>query len=180
MKSRIILAAAMILMAFNQAFAQVPNEGRRQLAEELLNLMNVREATEKTFAIIKQSMSDQTKKMREAMGQTNKPAASPTNFDKMMDMITRELSWDNMKEDYIALYANTFTEEELQGIIAFYKSPVGQAFSIKQPELIKRSMKMIRKKMLKLMPQIQALTQKMAQETAAGNQPPLKNRPENK
>ena len=180
MKSSMTLAVAVILMAFNQAFTQVPNEGRRQLAEELLNLMNVRETTEKTFANIKQTMPDQMKKMGEAMGQTNRPAASPVNFDKMMDMITQELSWDNMKEDYITLYANTFSEEELKGVIAFYKSPVGQAFSSKQSELASHSMEISQKMMLKIMPKIQELTQKMVQESAASNQPPSESQPENK
>ena len=73
----------------------------------------------------------------------------------MVDTISREFSWDKMKEDYITLYADTFTEEELKGIIAFYKSPAGQAFIQKQPELMKRSMELSQKLMLKFMPAIQ-------------------------
>ena len=59
-----------------------------------------------------------------------------------MDLITNEMGWDKIKNDYISMYADTYTEEELQGQITFYKSPVGQATVSKEPELVKKSMEM--------------------------------------
>ena len=55
------------------------------------------------------------------------------------------------------LYASTFTEEELQGVIDFYKSPAGKSFVAKQPELMKKSMELNQAKMSAIMPQIQQL-----------------------
>jgi hypothetical protein len=99
--------------------------------------------------------------MKRATGQTNMPANASGQTDKMLDMMAQELSWDKMKEDYITLYADTFTEEELKGVIAFYKSPAGQAFLKKQPELMKRSMEMSQKLMLQVMPKIHAMIKEL-------------------
>ena len=172
-----LIAAGLVL---SMAGANAQEASQRTMAEELLNVMNVPDSIEKSFAMMKQMIPAQTEKIMQATGQTNMPSNVSSQTDKMMDMMTQALSWDKMKDDYITLYAETFTEDEMKGMIAFYKSPAGQAFIKKQPELMKRSVELSQKKMLKLMPQIQALTQKMAQETASGNQPPSKSQPENK
>ena len=155
MRKMIGLIAAGLVLSVVGVNAQ--EASRRAMAEELLNLMNVQETIEKSFAMIKQMIPAQTEKIKQVTGQTNMPANVSGQADKMMDMMAQELSWDKMKEDYIALYADTFTEEELKGIIAFYKSPAGQAFTKKQPELTKRSMEMSQKFMLQVMPKIQAM-----------------------
>lgn len=155
MRKMVVLIAAGVMLIGWSANAQ--ETSRRAMAEDLLNLMNMRENIEKSFAMIKQMIPAQMEKMKQATGQTNMPANVSGQTDKMMEMMAQELSWDKMKEDYITLYADTFTEEELKGIIAFYKSPAGQAFIKKQPELTKRSMEMSQKFMLQVMPKIQAM-----------------------
>ncbi|MDD3605464.1 MAG: DUF2059 domain-containing protein, partial [Kiritimatiellae bacterium] len=76
---------------------------------------------------------------------------------KMMDLIAGEMSWDKIKTDYIGIYAETFTADELKGIIDFYKTPVGRKFIEKQPEIMEKSMRVTQKQMMTLMPKIQAL-----------------------
>lgn len=56
------------------------------------------------------------------------------------------MNWDNVKQDYISVYVDTFTEQELKGIIGFYKSPAGKAFVKKSPEMMKRSMDISQKR----------------------------------
>jgi len=85
-----------------------------------------------------------------------------------MDMLAQEFSWDKLKEDYITLYAETFTEDEMKGAIAFYKSPAGQAFITKQPEVVRRSMELSQKMMMQIMPKIQAMTKELSAAAPAG------------
>jgi hypothetical protein len=80
---------------------------------------------------------------------------------EMMEVIMKEMSWDKLKDDYISIYADTFTEKELLGIITFYESPIGRKFIEKQPELMKKSMQISQKQMVGLMPKIQKLTEEM-------------------
>jgi hypothetical protein len=69
--------------------------------------------------------------------------------------------WDKIKEDIIDIYVDVFTKEELEGIIAFYKTPVGQKLIKKQPELMQKSMEIIQKQLTTIMPKVQKAIQDM-------------------
>ena len=149
--------------------ANAQEASRRAMAEELLNLMNVQESIEKSFEMLKQMMPAQMEKMKQATGQTNMPSNVSIPTDKMMDLMAQELSWNKLKADYITLYAETFTEDEMKGVIAFYKSPAGQAFGKKQPELIKRSVELSQKMMIQIMPKILAMTKELRKTAPASS-----------
>lgn len=165
MRKMIGSIAAILVLGVWGANAQETQ--RRAMAEELLNIMNMQDNIEKSFAMVKQMIPGQMAKMNEVRGSTNMPANVVGHAEKMMDMIAAELSWDKMKEDYITLYADTFTEQEMKDTIAFYKSPTGQAFIRKQPELMQRSMEITQKIMMQIMPKIQAMTEELKQPAPA-------------
>ena len=135
---------------------------RATLAEELLIAMDMPNSIEKSFAMMKQMLPAQMEKMNQAAGSAKTSANLSEQTTKMMDMMAEALSWDKIKADYVALYAETFTAAELKDLIAFYKSPAGQAFTKKQPELTRRSVEMSQKLMMQVMPKIQAMAKEMA------------------
>ena len=137
-------------------------DARSALAEELLVAMDMPGSIEKSFAMMKQMLPAQMEKMNQAAGPSKTSANVSEQTTKMMDMMAEALSWDKIKNDYVALYAETFTAAELKDLIAFYKSPAGQAFTKKQPELTRRSVEMSQKLMMQIMPKIQAMTKEMA------------------
>jgi len=81
---------------------------------------------------------------------------------KMAGIMKEELSWDKMKDLYVQAYRETFSQEEIDGLIAFYQTPVGQSLVSKQPELTKRTMTILQQRMAPMMQRIQ----KMSEETA--------------
>jgi len=44
-----------------------------------------------------------------------------------------DLSYDKLEPEYIKIYQDTFSEEEIQGMITFYETPVGQSVITKMP-----------------------------------------------
>jgi uncharacterized protein len=160
---------------------------RRALAEELLNEMNMKETMEQSFAMMKKMMPAQIEQMEKTRPASEQAKTSSSTakqntkmMGKMMDAMAQEMSWDKIKEDYITVYAETFTEEELRGLVAFYKSPAGKALVKKQPEIMRRSMELSRKMMAKVMPQIQAMTKEMIESNhrdAKKTPPPVKEAP---
>jgi hypothetical protein len=157
--------AAMLVLGVMCVSAQETQ--RRAMAEELLNVMNMQDTIEKSFAMVKQMIPAQMEKMKQVTGDTNMPANVSSQTDKMMDMLAEEMSWNKIKADYITLYAETFTEQELKDTVAFYKSPTGQAFIKKQPELMKRSMEISQKVMMQIMPKIQAMSEELKKKAPA-------------
>ena len=103
---------------------------RRALAEELLNEMDMKGTVEKSFAMIKKMMPGQMEAaMKPAKEKSDMPSIPPdagkhaaTAMDKVWDTVAQELTWESMKDDYIAIYAETFNEEELKGAIVFLAS----------------------------------------------------------
>lgn len=124
---RILATLALCLGLFTAApaLAQDPDAARRlQLAEQYVELS----LGENIAALVGQIVEEDL-------------AASP-------DMSDRERAWmranmppmileaiDRMAKDMAPIYAETFTIEELEALVAFYSTPLGQAVAIKEFEL---------------------------------------------
>ncbi len=160
------LMALTVMWVVLAGVARGEGESRRVLSEELMVLMKIPENIEKSFAMVKKMLPTQMEQMGKMSGQTNMPPEALGQSEKIIDLVAEELSWEKVKNDYITLYAETLTEDELKAAIAFYKTPEGQAFVAKQPELMKRAMELNQKLMVKIMPRLQEMTKDMRTITA--------------
>ena len=137
---------------------------RTKLAARLLEIMDVGKAMNQSFESIKQMQGAMTKRfVKNAKDQE----LAIKNQQKIMDLMQKELSWENIRPEFEKLYSETYSAEELNGLIKFYESPVGKKFIQKQPEMQKKSMLMMQKLIMKIMPKIQVLTKQMQQEMIA-------------
>jgi hypothetical protein len=57
--------------------------------------------------------------------------------DDLHVTIRDDLSWDKMEPVYVEIYQNTFTQNEINALIAFYKTPLGKSIVVKLPEAMK-------------------------------------------
>ena len=134
---------------------------RMKFAEELLLAMDVDKALGRSFDMVKKFQARNLDMFVKKMKDKDKVLKFQ---NEIMDMMKKEMSWDNLKTDFIKIYAETYTEEELKGLVKFYQSPLGKKFISKQPEMQKRTMEMMRKIMMRVMPKIQQMTEKMKKE----------------
>ena len=83
---------------------------------------------------------------------------------KFMAVMREEFNWSKMKPMYIQLYSETFEQDEIDGLLAFYKSPVGQAFVTKMPVVMNKSMVIAQSQMQSLIPKMkEAIDSAMAE-----------------
>lgn len=105
--------------------------------------------------------------MRQQMGV--KPEEMPI-FEKynqqMISLLQTEVSWAKMSPDLKVIYSQNFTEAEIQALLKFYKSPVGQTFIEKTPIITQQSMQIGQQAAMKAMPQIQELAANLQAELA--------------
>jgi len=160
MKS-IVLAIAFVLAQF-EATAAPPTEVS---VERLLDLMNARATIEQSYA--------QTERMMRGMAQQSIGSRPLTDAEvrsldstvsKTVALMKSEMSWEKLKPEFVRLYVNTFTEEELNSLIEFYGSPTGQAFIRKMPAIIQGSMEISQSQMKRLMPQMMKIVQESARQ----------------
>jgi len=129
--------------------------------------MDVQKNVEKNFEVIKQLQINQLKNIRF-------PEPDPEELKRLqkelIKRISGELNWKKLKEDYIDVFMKTFTEEEIKGIIAFYKSSIGKRFVEKTPELMNQTMDITQGFIQEIMPRIQEMTREFIQNQKEFNQ----------
>jgi hypothetical protein len=83
--------------------------------------------------------------------------------DKMMtelfDLLEKEFAQGPYLNNCKRLYAEMFTEKELEGIIQFYKSEPGQAVINKMPEMMQKVLSMAEKMAKDLQPKVEKIMQ---------------------
>jgi len=126
----------------------------QKLAEELLLIMNVDKQTKEMF--------NQIKEMQRATLKDMGDSEETISFtEKMMDLMAEEMSWEKLKDDYINVYTEVFAKEELRELINFYKSPIGQKYVEKTPEVTRKIMLLSQKHSSELMPKIQKMIEEI-------------------
>jgi hypothetical protein len=86
---------------------------------------------------------------------------------KMRDLFKDVMSWEVMEPLYMKVYADTFTQKEIDGMTAFYSSPVGHAVIQKMPLVLTNSMAEMQKRMGTLFPKVQQIAKETAEEIKA-------------
>lgn len=79
------------------------------------------------------------------------------------------LSWEAMKPELAALIAETFTDAELDAANAFFASEEGQSILAKQPALMQQAGQIGQRRMMEVMPVVQAEIKRIVDEMQAGN-----------
>ena len=74
------------------------------------------------------------------------------------------LSWSKLESMYIRVYQKSFTAQEIDGLIAFYKTPTGQALLTKMPIVLQNTMTEVQQMILPMVQRMQQKQQQIATE----------------
>jgi hypothetical protein len=92
------------------------------------------------------------------------PDASPEQLakareiqNKVLDLVKARISWEKMRPQYVKLYSETFSDEEISGMLGFYQSPAGRAMLAKMPTLTTKIMEVAQGEMKDVMPELQRI-----------------------
>jgi hypothetical protein len=116
-------AALALVLAAAPAAAQ-PSQEQRAAATELLMAMHIPEALQ---ASVEATLDVQLRNTPELQGMQ----------DVIREFAARYVSWEALGEQYVELYASTFTEDELREMTRFYRSDVGQKLARATPRLLR-------------------------------------------
>ena len=113
--------------------------------------------------------------MKNAMQQaTQGQSVSPRiqkDIDKrqseLMTVLNEELAWEKLEPLYIRVYRQSFSQEEVDGLIAFYKTPTGQAMINKMPVVMQNTFNELQQRMGPMMRRIQRMQQEVVAEIQA-------------
>lgn len=84
--------------------------------------------------------------------------------NKVTAFMQKEFAWEKLEKMYIRLYKESFTEEEVTGMLSFYKTTAGKAVINKMPVLMQKSMQEIQGMISESIPQMQKIESNFAAE----------------
>jgi hypothetical protein len=78
-------------------------------------------------------------------------------YEQMNQLMAQSFNWGRLEPEYETIYAQTYTEEELDGVLAFYKSPAGRAYMAKSPIVTEKTLAVSNENFAEVMPKIKDL-----------------------
>ena len=146
------LFTAGILLGTSLASAQ--GLSKEAKIERLLELTNGQATMNQVF-----------EQMKAAMAPTIAASATPEQRaqaqelqSKILDLMKSRMNWEKVGPAFVKAYSETFSEEEINGILAFYESPAGRAMLAKMPIFISKVMALSQALASELIPEIQRIT----------------------
>jgi hypothetical protein len=91
-----------------------------------------------------------------SQGKLTPPQQKDTDvfMQKVVGMVRDGISWQKVKPQFVELYASTYSEQDLDGLLSFYRSPLGQKLLQNQPELASKSQLIIQQHMQEVQPKL--------------------------
>ncbi len=94
------------------------------------------------------------------------------------EMIMGELTWTNLKDDFVSAYDETFSEAEVADLVAFFTTPTGAKYVARIPDLQRSALQIAqRRATLTLIPSIEKKVAELRAELAADGPPPAGHQP---
>jgi hypothetical protein len=131
---RALFVAVMMLAALSgTSSAQAPDKARLAAAKQMMEMAGSAAQFDQVMPLMSQQMSQAFKNLA--------PGSATEIDDVFRQLVPRFVARKGELLDQIAaLYATEMTLDELNAIVAFYKSPAGEKFSSVQPKILRESM----------------------------------------
>lgn len=164
MKRFLVLAVLVLALPLH---GRADDASKRAKLDELFTLMKLDKMMSQMMDL---GMQQANGALNSSIG-SEMPPAIKAHFDdymkKVRAVVAAELEWKSIEPEYINLYADNFTEAQVDDLLAFYKSPAGQALLEKTPVITQQSMQLAQARMMKVIPKIKTLADEFAKEAAA-------------
>lgn len=150
------IALAVSLMA-TQVHAQAeevpPSEASVQQLLQTMHAADLFDNAQRQFDGMFQNMTQQVTQGKPATPEQQK--ALDEFHTKMMAILHKELGWEAMQPIIMQIYQKSLSQDEVNGMIAFYNTPTGQAVIKKMPVIMQNSMTLMQQKMPHMVQEIQ-------------------------
>ncbi|MCJ8146486.1 DUF2059 domain-containing protein [Acinetobacter sp. A3.8] len=144
----VALFSPMTAMAMPASDASVKELLKMTNSEQMMDHMNAHMQN-----IISQSIQQVQKQQGEVLSDAQVEIVHKYS-KKVADIMAKGMKWSDIEPAILKIYQDNFTQEDINGLIAFYKSPVGQKTIEKMPVVMQQSMTAGQEAMMKVMPEL--------------------------
>ena len=165
---KIIIGFALVLSSVC-AFAQSVNDApSTESIDELMRLTKADKVLESVAPLIEGQMRAGIESSIGSKPMTADQKKFMESFvAKMVVVVKDELNWNNFKDINLQIHRETYTQGEVDGMIAFYKTPTGQAMIAKMPLMLQKTMGLMQQRMGPMIQKMQAAVAESIREAQA-------------
>jgi hypothetical protein len=156
------LATLVLISASSSLFGDAASKDAR--IEEFLTIIKASSLQDQIYNQLGQQIDRATLGLAQQAGIPGPEQRSATADlqAKMLDAMKEFMSWDKLKPGMVEAYRNAYSEDELDGMVAFFKSPIGQAYLAKSPLVATKSRDIAEAKVKELGAMFQAMGKEWA------------------
>lgn len=159
MRFRTLLPLALAALATLPA-AHADEASHRAKAEQMLSVTKSDSQMQTQLSALEARINELAKQQSGVTPLNPEQTKLTEAYQKQIHDITMdEVGWEKLHPLVLQYYVDSFTEAELDGILAFYKTPAGQALITKAPELAAKSTGMVQTRIRELQPKLASATQ---------------------
>jgi hypothetical protein len=162
-RSALILVLALCLPIASRA----DEANHRAKAQEMIVLLHTDRMVKQVSTNFMKQLSTAAEKVI-GPNATGEKKAQLADFEKKFaQMIDAQVGWDVLEPALTDYYQRAFTEEELDAIVAFYKTPAGSALVEKMPDVNAQATRLLQSKMAAVQPQMKQMYEDFQKSQAA-------------
>ncbi len=164
-----LLALALIIMVSTSAFGADARPSEKSI-QELMRVTNAQKMLDDMMVQVDVIMKSA---MQQALKDQDITAKQQEQIDEMLGKLTtvfrEEMTWETLEPLFLKVYGDSFTQQELDGMLAFYRTPVGQAVIKKMPLVVKNTMTEMQKRMGPLLEKLMAVENEALEKLKTGS-----------
>ena len=153
MKRLLILFAAVAVSGLHAAAAPAVQTEKEKLVDEFLTVTRQAEqlsASLDNVAKMQQQMIPEVLRRQGITLSAKQQKAKDEIMAVAMSVIREEMSWEKLRPAIVKSYAETFSANELKQLIAFFRSPAGQVYIQKTPEVQRKLIPLLQERAINM------------------------------
>jgi len=172
MRRSFVLTVVPALLLTLSSIAHADDASKRTKVEQMLTVTKVDSLSQQMLASVPDRVkAAASRQMMVQSASTPEQKKLTDDYLSQMQTIARSgATWVTLKPKIIDIYMASFTEPELDSILAFYKTPAGQTLITKTPEVSGKTIETLQSAVSALQPQFEAATK--AYQTSMQNASP--------
>jgi hypothetical protein len=167
----ILLLSGSIALAADNSSPTSPAPAKPPSEASIKQLLEVAQSRK----LIDSVMAQMDNLMQQSIAQATQGQKIPPKVQKdiearhgeMTAMMKELLDWSKLEPMYVRVYQKTFSQQEVDGMIAFYTTPAGQAVIGKMPAVMQNTIEEMQQRMGPVMQKMQKLQQDVVAEMKA-------------
>jgi hypothetical protein len=92
----------------------------------------------------------------------------------LREFMDEHFRYEELEPDFIRMYADAFSEQEIRGLVAFYRTPLGERVIQTLPEITAASQRIVMERLQTVLPELMQRMMEVMQEQEQKSGPPRK------